>query len=127
MLLSTIELLRIGQNPVVISQVNIFKTIDESSVKAVQDHIHDIVQQIALANNLLLSSFGVDETSDTLRNGRIILSNAFNTALEPSPVSSFSLENEAYKVLSGTIQAALQTSSRYKASGVVVSPSLGLG
>jgi len=127
MLLSTIELLRIGQNSVVISQVNIFKTIYESSVKAVQDHIRDIVQPIALANNLSLSSFGVDETSDTLRNGRIILSNAFNTALEPSPVSSFSLENEAYKVLSGTIQAALQTSSRYKASGVVVSPSLGLG
>ena len=127
MLLSTIELLRIGQNSVVISQVNIFKTIYESSVKAVQDHIRDIVQPIALANNLSLSSFGVDETSDTLRNGRIILSNAFNTALEPSPVSSFSRENEAYKVLSGTIQAAVQTSSRYKASGVVVSPSLGLG
>ncbi|KAF8920567.1 hypothetical protein CPB85DRAFT_1548472 [Mucidula mucida] len=80
---------------------------EHSSSKEVQQHITELVVPIGQEFNLTISAFGDHLTL-------------------PSPVSPIHLKGP-YGVLSGTIKATLQSSSRYKASGVVVSPSLGLG
>lgn len=58
-------------------------------------------------------------------NPRIVLTDPFSTALEPSPVTP--IEGRPYEFLSGTIKAALETADRYNSTGIIISPSLGLG
>ncbi len=97
---------------------------EHSSSKEVQQHITELVVPIGQEFNLTISAFG--DQLDFGDEGAIVLEDAFYSALEPSPVSPIHLKGP-YGVLSGTIKATLQSSSRYKASGVVVSPSLDLG
>ncbi|KAF7294397.1 Carboxypeptidase S [Mycena kentingensis (nom. inval.)] len=104
------------------------RVAEQSSLEEVQQHIVDIIAPLALRFNLTLVAFGDDVARDSLNSNRIVLSDAFNTGLEPSPVTPTSGDNNiAYDLLGGTIKAALTSAKRYNSTGVVVSPSLGLG
>jgi Gly-Xaa carboxypeptidase len=91
----------------------------------VQDHIVQLVSPIATEFNMSLIAFGLPSTQNVVPAHQIVLSDAFGTALEPSPVTP--LESGPYKLLAGTIKAALETAARYNSTGVIISPSLGLG
>lgn len=99
-----------------------------SSTLEVKNHIKDLVLPFATRYNLSVQAFGEDIQCghQISRLGKIVLSDAFYSALEPSPITPIA-DNHLYDVLSGTIKATLQSSPRYEADGVVVSPSLGLG
>ncbi|KAF8826042.1 hypothetical protein HHX47_DHR6000409 [Lentinula edodes] len=101
---------------------------EHSSTLEVKNHIKDLVLPFATRYNLSVQAFGEDIHCGhkIFRLGKIVLSDAFYSALEPSPITPIA-DNHLYDVLSGTIKATLQSSSRYEADGVVVSPSLGLG
>ena len=58
--------------------------------------------------------------------GHVRLSNAFGTALEPSPVTPTGA-GDPYQVLAGTIKATPESAKGYNASGVVVAPQIILG
>ncbi|EEB86907.1 hypothetical protein MPER_15977, partial [Moniliophthora perniciosa FA553] len=55
------------------------------STSAVQEHLTNLVLPIAIENNLTVSAFGRNVSAGT--GGRVILSDALYSALEPSPVS----------------------------------------
>ncbi|KAJ3798365.1 carboxypeptidase S [Lentinula aff. detonsa] len=99
-----------------------------SSTSEIHNHITDLVLPFAVMHNLSVHAFGKDVDSDYQDSelGKIVLSEAFYSTLEPSPVTPIT-DNHMYDVLSGTIKATLQSSSRYQADDVVVTPSLGLG
>ncbi|KAK7466413.1 hypothetical protein VKT23_005135 [Stygiomarasmius scandens] len=104
---------------------------EHSSVNEVKDHITSVIAPVAIEYNLALNAFGEDipiftEGQNLQNKSRIILSEAFYSALEPSPVTPVAL-NGPYGVLSGTIKATLESSMRYEANRVVVAPSLALG
>ncbi|KAJ4479573.1 carboxypeptidase S [Lentinula edodes] len=101
---------------------------EHSSTLEVKNHIKDLVLPFATRYNLSVQAFREDIQCghQISRLGKIVLSDAFYSALEPSPITPIA-DNHLYDVLSGTIKSTLQSSSRYEADGVVVSPSLGLG
>ncbi|KAJ3772215.1 carboxypeptidase S [Lentinula raphanica] len=104
------------------------RVAEYSSTTDVKNHIRDLVLPLGIKHNLFVDDFGRGDSmrSDVQELGKIILSIAFGHTLEPSPVTPVT-NNDMYNLLSGTIKATLQTSSRYQADGVVVMPSLGLG
>lgn len=55
-----------------------------------------------------------------------MLSDAWGTALEPSPVTPMGAY-DPYQILAGTIKATIESAEGYNASGVVVAPLLQLG
>ncbi|KAJ6621388.1 hypothetical protein B0H10DRAFT_1790028 [Mycena sp. CBHHK59/15] len=96
---------------------------EHASVADVQAHIIEIISPIASEFNLSLHAFDLPVDKETRQ---IILTDAFDTALEPSPVTPLD-HGGPYELLSGTIKAALETADRYNSTGVIISPSLGLG
>ncbi|KAJ8095210.1 hypothetical protein PM082_010432 [Marasmius tenuissimus] len=97
---------------------------EHSSTRAVQDHITGLVLPIAKEYNLSLDAFGTNASEGLT--GRVVLSEAFYSALEPSPVTPVT-KSGPYDLLSGTIKSTLQSSARYTADDIVIVPSLGLG
>ncbi|KAK0497225.1 hypothetical protein EDD18DRAFT_1161183 [Armillaria luteobubalina] len=101
------------------------RVAEHSSTEEVQQHIIELLTPIATEYNLSVDAFGKTLDISSTEGGRMVLSDAFGSALQPSPVSPLDLKGP-YGILSGTIKATLQSSDRYEA-GVVVMPSLGLG
>ncbi|KAJ7115872.1 hypothetical protein C8R44DRAFT_216220 [Mycena epipterygia] len=99
--------------------------IAEHSVTEVQAHIVKLVSPIAAEFNMSLHAFGRSPAQDAVQKNLITLTDAFGTALEPSPVTP--VNGGPYELLAGTIKATLETSERYNSTGVIISPSLGLG
>ncbi|KAL0570997.1 hypothetical protein V5O48_010965 [Marasmius crinis-equi] len=116
--------IKINALPEVAVAVVNHRIAEHSSPRAVQEHITDLVLPVAKEYNLSLSAFGVNASEGFA--GRVVLSDAFYSALEPSPVTPVT-NSGPYDLLSGTIKSTLQTSSRYTADDVVIVPSLGLG
>ncbi|PBK99207.1 carboxypeptidase S [Armillaria gallica] len=102
------------------------RVAEHSSTEEVQQHIIELLTPVAAEYNLSVDAFGKTLDIGGVEGGRMVLSDAFGSALQPSPVSPLDLKGP-YGMLSGTIKATLQSSDRYEASGVVVMPSLGLG
>ncbi|KAG7444330.1 carboxypeptidase S [Guyanagaster necrorhizus] len=98
---------------------------EHSSTEEVQQHIMELLTPIAAEYNLSIDAFGKALDMGGVKGGKVVLSDAFGSALQPSPVSPLDLKGP-YGMLSGTIKATLQSSDRYEASGVVIMPSLGL-
>ncbi|KAF7356683.1 Carboxypeptidase S [Mycena venus] len=98
---------------------------EQSSVKEVTNHIVQIVSPIAAQLNLSLIAFDLAPDQEAVPTNRIVLTDAFGSGLEPSPVAP--IESGPYELLAGTIKAALETAGRYNSTGVIISPSLGLG
>lgn len=96
----------------------------DSSVRALQDSITAFLQPVAAQYNLSLNSFGQDVYSSPTRAASIAnvtLSVAYNSALEPAPVTP--TDTEAWRLLSGTIRAAYED-VHGSAKDVVVTPSM---
>lgn len=98
-----------------------------SSVKELQDHLLDTVQPVASRFNLSINAFGRSVGAENSAAGRLSLTDAFGTALEPAPVTPTT--GSAYRLLSGTIRNVVETSERdtYKGKSVVVAPTILLG
>ncbi|EKM49935.1 uncharacterized protein PHACADRAFT_188329 [Phanerochaete carnosa HHB-10118-sp] len=95
---------------------------EQSSVAALQGRIAEIISTVAERHDLTLNAFG--RTVFTGSNGCVSLSDAFDTALEPAPVTP-TRDSPAYALLAGTIVAALRGS--HNVSDVVVQPTYALG
>ncbi|KAJ7281642.1 hypothetical protein C8J57DRAFT_1433504 [Mycena rebaudengoi] len=95
---------------------------EHASVADVQEHMRSVISPIASELNITLYAFPAED--QTMDNPRIVLTDPFSTALEPSPVTP--IEGRPYEFLSGTIKAALETADRYNSTGIIISPSLGL-
>lgn len=96
-----------------------------SSVEEVKRHITNIVAPVVAKVNMSLVAFG-QAMHESNSGGRVYLLEAFDTTLEPSPVTPIA-DSGPFRVLSGTIKDTLLTAERYNSTGVVVGPSLGLG
>ncbi|KAE9399968.1 Zn-dependent exopeptidase [Gymnopus androsaceus JB14] len=90
-----------------------------SSALEVRNHIKDLVLPFAALYNLSVDAFGQNVREDGSGLGKIVLSDAH------PPVTPI-INSRMYDILSGTIKATLQSSTRYQADDVVVTPSLGL-
>ncbi|PIL24992.1 hypothetical protein GSI_12879 [Ganoderma sinense ZZ0214-1] len=95
-------------------------------VADVQAHIAGVVLPVARRFNLSVDAFGEQLNVDGGGGGHVRMTDAFGTALEPSPVTPTGKE-DPYHVLAGTIKATLESAVGYNASGVVVAPQLILG
>jgi len=94
-----------------------------SSVAELQQHIVGVLSPIAALHDLTLKAFG--RTVFTRSSGELVLSEAYGSALEPSPLTP--AEYGPYSILGGTVKATMMTSTLYNATEVVVVPSLLLG
>ncbi|KAH7909065.1 hypothetical protein BJ138DRAFT_1156113, partial [Hygrophoropsis aurantiaca] len=93
------------------------------SVAELQKYFVGVLAPVATKYDLTLNAFG--QTVVTGKAGEVVLSDAFNSALEPSPVSP--IRYGPYSILGGSIKAALESSTFRNSTGVVLSPSLSLG
>ena len=91
-----------------------------SSVAELQQHIIGVLSPVAALHDLTLKAFG--RTISTGSSGEMVLSDAFDSALEPSPVTP--AEYGPYSILGGTVKATMMTSTQYNATEVIVVPSL---
>ncbi|KAJ6493651.1 hypothetical protein C8R47DRAFT_1119247 [Mycena vitilis] len=109
--------------PEVAAAVVNHRIAEHSSITQVQDHIVQLVSPVAAQFNMSLIAFKA--APDVSPVHQIVLTDAFNTGLEPSPVTP--IDSGQYQLLAGTIKSALETAGRYNSTGVIISPSLGLG
>lgn len=95
---------------------------EQSSVAALQARVTTIVAPVASRHGFALDAFGRTVVSGS--KGRVSLSDAWGTALEPAPVTPVA-DSPVYALLAGTIVAAL--SETYNASSAIVQPTYALG
>ncbi|KAG8947282.1 hypothetical protein FRC04_010858 [Tulasnella sp. 424] len=95
----------------------------DSSIGALKNSVIDLLSPVASKHNLELVGFdniSVSATSSSFT-GKITLSDAWEDALEPAPISS--PDSAAYKLLSGTIRAAWEDAHPGDES-IIVAPSM---
>jgi len=99
-----------------------------SSTTELQERFADVVAPIAAKHNMSLDAFGTTVGLEAPRWGHVKLSDAFQSALEPAPVTP-TAGSGPYELLSGTILSTLKTNLRTDnlPDEVVVSPGLSLG
>ncbi|KAH7890740.1 hypothetical protein F5I97DRAFT_1933907 [Phlebopus sp. FC_14] len=95
---------------------------EHSSVGQLQQHLIAVLSPVAMNYDLTLNAFG--RVVSEGRAGVVTLSDAFDSSLEPSPVTPFGYG--PYSILGGSIKATLQSSEHYNTTSVVVTPSLSL-
>lgn len=79
---------------------------DNSSVGEVKAHDSNLLKSLAKDFNLTYEAFGKKLTlDDTTSSGTLTLSNAFQSHLEPAPVTPTGKDAAPYQLLSGTIKA----------------------
>jgi Gly-Xaa carboxypeptidase len=97
-------------------------------VKEVQARISSILTPISQSLNISIDAFG--NIINGPARGKVVLSDAFGTALDPSPKTP-TFGSAPWELLSGTIISVLQSSIRtgYEPDGVpvFVAPALSLG
>ena len=96
-----------------------------SSVSAVQEHDTHILKHLAKEFNLTFTAFGSDITlAGTPTAGKLTLTDAFGTALEPAPVTPTD-DSAPWQLLSGTIKATYNTHRDLEgADNIIVSPAI---
>ncbi|WVO21424.1 uncharacterized protein IAS62_002732 [Cryptococcus decagattii] len=90
-----------------------------SSVAELQQQITDVITPVASKLNLAVEAFAKEiqphghgchfSKDDSPRAGKVILSVAFNSSLEPAPVSPFTVDSPAWRLLSGTVKGVYAT------------------
>ncbi|KAL4252052.1 peptidase M20A family protein [Abortiporus biennis] len=101
-----------------------------SSVADVKMHISSLLIPLTSKYNLSLNAFG-EELHPTIKqstNGRIKLSDAWGTALEPAPITP-TVGSPAYQFLSGTILSTAKSSARSNHTDklIIVAPGIPTG
>ena len=99
---------------------------EHDSVAAVQKHMADVILPVAQEYNLSMDAFGVQVQAGAGGGGHVALSDAWGTALEPSPVTPTG-KDDPFQILAGTIKATIESAEGYNAKGVVVAPQLATG
>ncbi|KAI0629263.1 carboxypeptidase S [Trametes polyzona] len=117
---------KVNALPEKVSAVVNHRIAEHSSVSELKQQFADVVLPVASRYNLSVEAFGTNVSAGVPSAGRIVLSDAFGTGLEPSPVTPQG-KGDSYQVLAGTIKSTLESSIGYAASGVVVAPLLQLG
>ncbi|KAL5531499.1 hypothetical protein ACEPAG_4376 [Sanghuangporus baumii] len=86
---------------------------DYSSVSELEARFASIVSPLAKKFNLSIDAFGDDELSDSSKNsfGQLVLSDAFESALNPAPVTP-TFGNGPWELLSGSILFTFATNQR---------------
>lgn len=87
-----------------------------SSVTELQNHLVDVLSPVAGKYNLSLTAFGEDveikgckmHMTET-KAGKVFLSEAFESSLEPAPISPHTIQSPAWRVLSGTVKGVYAT------------------
>ncbi len=104
---------------------------EASSVRDLQDRFASVVLPVARQFNLSLNAFGDIKFEGEEGKGEIRLEDAWGNALEPAPRTPTEERTDGdvrpWRVLQGTIQAALRASPVYGGKKVVTSPGLALG
>ncbi|KAF8845156.1 carboxypeptidase S [Paxillus ammoniavirescens] len=95
---------------------------EHSSVGELQQHLTDILYPVVSKYDLTLNAFG--RVVHTGQGGVVTLSDAYGSALEPSPVTPAGFG--PYSILGGTIKATMESSDFYNVTSIVVAPSLSL-
>jgi len=91
----------------------------DSSVRDVKERYLGLVQPYAQAMNLSVTAFGLNFTDPGPTAGRITLSDAWGTALEPAPVSPHKKGDKAWDLLAGTVRGLYANRG-----GVVMAPTV---
>lgn len=106
---------------------NVDSDIHNSSVSAVKTHVADVLLPLAKKYNLTLDAFGdgLNATSNVVSSGRLSLAQAWESALEPAPVTPW-IDNPAFDFLAGTIQAVAKTSKRWNNPDIPVAVAPGI-
>ncbi|TBU30672.1 carboxypeptidase S [Dichomitus squalens] len=117
---------KVNALPELASAVVNHRIAQHDRVVGVQAHLAGVVRPLAAQFGLTVDAFGRAVPAGDGRGGHVRLSDAWGTALEPSPVTPTGA-GDAYQVLAGTIKATLESARGYNASGVVVAPQLVLG
>ena len=93
-----------------------------------KDHITSVLGPVAERYNLSLDAFGEMKGDAKKAYGQLVLSDAYETGLEPAPITP-TTGSGPWELLSGTIRNTIATSSRkaYQGKDAVVTPSISLG
>ena len=106
-------------------RILISRFIISSSVRALQKHLTDLITPLAHSFSLSVRAFGLPLSLVAEHAvGEVVLSDAWSTALEPSPITPTG-ESGPWRLLSGTIKATAE--SRVQGSGAAVIPNLAMG
>lgn len=99
-----------------------------SSVGEVQAHDTALLKHLAKTFNLTYNAFGTQISEDGVpASGTLTLSSAFQTGLEPAPITPTGADAAPYQLLSGTIKATYNTHRSLAfndADSVIVAPSI---
>ncbi|WWC63515.1 uncharacterized protein I303_106118 [Kwoniella dejecticola CBS 10117] len=113
-----------------------------SSVAELQQQLVDVISPVAHKLNLQVEAFGKDvqyhgchmgEDVSGPQAGKVILSVAFNSSLEPAPVSPFTVDSAAWRLLSGTVKGVYATRPEASLSPedaektIIMAPSISTG
>lgn len=113
-----------------------------SSVAELQQQITDVITPVASKLNLAVEAFGKEiqpqghgchfSKDDHPKAGKVILNVAFNSSLEPAPVSPFTVDSPAWRLLSGTVKGVYATRpGAEEAEGgndeIIMAPSISTG
>ncbi|KAH9000506.1 carboxypeptidase S [Lactarius akahatsu] len=96
----------------------------QSSVAAVQQHDTNILKHLANEFNLSFTAFGLDVTPDGAPSaGKLTLTEAWESGLEPAPVTPTDEDSAPWQLLSGTIKATYNAHRGLEgADNIFVSP-----
>ncbi|OCF32697.1 Gly-Xaa carboxypeptidase [Kwoniella heveanensis BCC8398] len=113
-----------------------------SSVTELQERLVDVLGPVASKLNLELEAFGkkvqyqgchTDEAPKGPKAGKVILDVAWNSSLEPAPVSPFTVDSAAWRLLSGTVKGVYNTrpeaqlNSEEAKKEIIMAPSISTG
>ncbi|KAK8854620.1 hypothetical protein IAR55_003359 [Kwoniella newhampshirensis] len=95
-----------------------------SSVAELQHHLVNVIAPVASKLNLAVEAFGKEvnyadchsEFQAGPKAGKVILSVAYNSSLDPAPVSPFTASDPAWKLLSGTVKSVYATRPGFNAT-----------
>jgi Gly-Xaa carboxypeptidase len=103
--------IKVNALPEVVTAIVNHRISIESTVSQIQDRMTRTLAPIAKAHNLEFEAWGkkihLDQTSS--KAGKLILDVAWNATIETAPVSPFTTDSAAWRLLAGTIKATWAT------------------
>ncbi|KZW00041.1 carboxypeptidase S [Exidia glandulosa HHB12029] len=97
----------------------------QSSVGELKTHLRRVLKPVAHNFNLSFSAF--DEESVAGPDSKLVVWDAWHSALEPAPHTPVDAEAKPFALLSGTIKAVVQHNPNVEPANVVVAPTIGSG
>ncbi|GHJ90046.1 hypothetical protein NliqN6_6448 [Naganishia liquefaciens] len=99
----------------------------DSSVAELQDQMIDVLQPLTEAYGLSFNAFGKEVSSVKDARGTLTLAEAFNSALEPAPISPSDTDSAAWNLLSGSAKSTWSTRKDADHTDLIMVPGLAIG